>query len=89
MKFVELNNRQLPPADHHVSMELEIDTAKTRRLRGVAGYILFYASVCIALVYVFVQFTASLRLAMALVGIMVAYMTLMGWLAGRTAERRD
>jgi hypothetical protein len=68
---------------------LEIDTGRKKRLLGWAGYILFFLAVCSVLVLLFIKFTSSYRLAVGLVGFMVAYMTLMGWFASRNWERRD
>ncbi|MGH7213404.1 MAG: hypothetical protein ACREIT_01285 [Tepidisphaeraceae bacterium] len=60
-----------------------------RRVMGWIGYIALFVAVSIVLVAVFQHFTASLRLAMGLVLFMVAYMGVMGWLAGRSIERRE
>ncbi|MGF1635379.1 MAG: hypothetical protein ACFCVE_16145 [Phycisphaerae bacterium] len=65
-------------------IELAIDTDRTRRLRGLASYVLFYAGVCALLVWVFYQFTNSWPVALVVVVFMTGYMLLMGHLAGRT-----
>jgi len=63
--------------------ELRIDTGWHRRWLGIAGYVLFFAFVAALLVYLFFQFTDSLKLAFVLVVFMITYMVLMGWLAAR------
>lgn len=68
---------------------LEIDLGRSRRWAGLAGYVLLFLSVCTLLVVLFLQFTASLRLALILVVGMVAYMLLMGWWASGKLERRE
>ena len=51
---------------------------------GLLSYALLFAGACGVLVLLFVRFTGSMRLALALVVFMVSYMALMGWWASRT-----
>ena len=67
--------------------ELEIDTARGRRWRGVAAYLLLFAAVAGLLVFAFVQFTASLAIAIFLVAFMLGHMLLMARLATADAPR--
>lgn len=60
-----------------------------RKAWGWALYLLLFGAVSALLVYVFVQFTASLKLAITLVVFMVAYMAFMGWWASRNDEYTD
>jgi hypothetical protein len=69
-------------------VEIEIDTSLGRRVMGWIGYLLLFLVVSSALVFLFVQFTASLRIAMALVLFMVGYMVVMGMAAAGKFERR-
>ena len=68
---------------------MEIDTSRNRRWLGWVAYVLFYLLVTTLLVVLFVKFTGSLPLALALVIFMVAYMTIMGWLASRRSDRKE
>lgn len=63
--------------------ELSIDTGWSRRWLGIVGYLLYFAIVAGVLIYLFFQFTDSLKLAFVLVVFMVGYMSLMGWIAMR------
>ena len=72
-----------PAADKPKLEELQIDTGRGRRWLGLAGYVLFFALVAGVLIYLFFQFTDSLKLAFLLVIFMVTYMAVMGWLAMR------
>ena len=54
-----------------------------KRVIGWLSYLLLFAVVAGALILVFAQFTGSKLLAFGLVGFMVAYMALMGWLASK------
>ncbi len=67
-----------PPIKH-----LEIDTGLGRRVMAWIGYVLLVLLVAAAFVALFVQFTGSMRLAIALVAIMMTYMTIMGIWASR------
>jgi hypothetical protein len=68
---------------------LEIDTGWRKRWLGLAGFLLAFLLVATILVYLFMQFTASLALGIGLVLFMIAYMAVMGYVAGRTVERRE
>jgi hypothetical protein len=69
---------------------LEItSTDRKRRWFGTAGYALFFAAVATAIYLLFSRFTGSVVLATVLVGFMVTYMAVMGWLASRNAHRRE
>jgi hypothetical protein len=80
-----------PPIDHYkdAPLELEVDTAAKRRWVGWAAYVLLYLTVSALLVVIFVKLSAPLAVAIGAVGFMVAYMTLMGYLASRNADRRE
>lgn len=60
-----------------------------RRLRGLIGYVLLVLAVASLLVYLFVRFTGSTRLAIVLVGFMLTYMLVMGWIASRKEDDRN
>jgi hypothetical protein len=60
-----------------------------RKVWGWTLYLLLFAGVSALLVFVFVKFTASLKLAITLVVFMVAYMAFMGWWASRNDENLD
>jgi hypothetical protein len=60
-----------------------------RRLWGWALYLMLFAGVSALLIFVFLQFTGSMRLAVALVLFMVTYMAFMGWWASRNDENLD
>ena len=68
---------------------LEIDTARGKRWRGLVGYVLLFLGVGALLVYLFLRFTGSMRLAVVLVGFMMTYMIIAGWLASRQPDDRD
>ena len=71
------------PAPMH-SEPIQIgDGHGTRRLAGLIGYLLFFVAVAAVLVVLFLRFTGSLRFAIALVGFMISYMAVAGWIAGR------
>ena len=68
---------------------LEIDTARGKRWRGLVGYVLLFAGVGALLIYLFIRFTGSMRLAVVLVGFMMTYMITAGWLASRRPDDRE
>lgn len=69
---------------------IEIDTGgRRKRFIGTVTYLLFFLAVAAALVSLFIYFTNHWTLAILLVGFMVLYMSLMGWLAMRKVEERD
>ncbi len=69
--------------------ELEINTSLSRKIAGWAGYLLLFVLVAATFVYLFVRFTGSIGLAIAVVGFMLAYMTIMGIWAGRNLDERN
>ena len=70
--------------------ELEIGgSGRGKRIRGLIGYLLLIAAVAGLLVFLFVRFTGSMRLAVVLVAFMMAYMLVMGYLASRRPGDRD
>ncbi len=70
--------------------ELEIGgSGQGKRLRGLIGYLILVLAVASLLVYLFVRFTGSMRLAVVLVAFMMTYMIVMGWLASRRPDDRD
>jgi len=62
---------------------------KRKRLLGLVAFVIFFLAVGTVLVLVFIFFTNSWTLAIMLVGFMMLYMTLMGWLAARKAHDKD
>jgi hypothetical protein len=68
---------------------LDIDLSAGKRWRGLIGYALLVAAVAGLLIYLFVQFTGSLVLAIVLVAFMMGYMGIMGWLAVRKADGKN
>jgi hypothetical protein len=66
---------------------LEIDTGQAKRWKGWLGWGLIVLLVASLLVVLFVRFTGSMRLAVVLVGFMMAYMGVMGWIASSKADR--
>ena len=76
-----------PPPKPDAPIELEIDTARARRWRGTAAYLLLFAAVAGLLVYGFVQFTASFAVAIFLVAFMLGYMLLMAKIANADPPR--
>jgi uncharacterized membrane protein YhhN len=68
---------------------LEIDTGKGRRVAGWLSYVLLFMGVGAILVYVFMQFTGSVKLAVGVVTFMIGYMVIMGWVATRNSETRN
>jgi hypothetical protein len=79
---------QIPPPhdpnhlpDDEAGMVIPLERPK--RLLGLLLWLLAVAVVAAVLVVLFVQFTASLRVALALVLFMLVYMGVMGWLVTR------
>jgi hypothetical protein len=69
---------------------LEIDTGgRRKRIVGTVSYLLFFLGVAAALVTLFIYFTNQWTLAILLVGFMVIYMAIMGWLAMRKHREID
>jgi hypothetical protein len=69
---------------------LEIGSSGRRKyLVGLVAYLLFFAVVAVAVGWIFAYFTSSKILAAGLVGFMVTYMAIMGWLASRNIEKSD
>ncbi|HEV7301006.1 MAG TPA: hypothetical protein VGN72_16685 [Tepidisphaeraceae bacterium] len=62
---------------------LEIDTAQSKRWRGLAIWVILVVFVGTLLGTLFMRFTGSMRLAILLVAFMMTYMGVMGWLASR------
>lgn len=58
---------------------MEIPLGKSRRLLSLLGFLALFLVVSAVLVVLFVQFTASLRIALALVVFMVLYMAGMSY----------
>ena len=69
--------------------EMQIDTGFARRMLGHVGYLLFFALVCGTLIFLFLQITPSVKLAVGLVGFMVGYMLLMAHLMKRKWRKDD
>ena len=72
------NGASTPPLE-----VLEIDTARSKRWRGLAIWVFLVIFVGTLLGTLFMRFTGSMRLAIVLVAFMMAYMGVMGWLASR------
>jgi hypothetical protein len=68
---------------------LEIDVGRGKRLLGLVLYVLAFVSLCLVLMWFFVQLNTSLALAAGVVLFMVAYMLLMGWWAGRSIDQHQ
>ena len=73
---------------HHRELEIG-DSGRSKRIRGLIGYLLLFVAVAGLLVYLFIQFTGSMKLAVVLVAFMLTYMIVMGWLASRRADERE
>jgi hypothetical protein len=56
---------------------------------GIIGYVLFFLLVGGALMALLAVFSGSLALAAGLVGLMVGYMLLAGWVVEGKLDRRD
>ncbi len=86
-----MNRLDYRAGDETTSPELqyiEIPLGRSKRWKGLVGYVLFFAGVCALLVWMFARFTTSMRLAVGLVLFMVTYMGLMGWWTGRNMGGR-
>ena len=68
--------------------EMEIDTARGRRWRGIIGFALVFLGVAGVLVLAFVYFTASVAMSVTIVMFMLAYMGAMAWLTSRNLGDR-
>jgi hypothetical protein len=62
---------------------MEIPLGQRRRVVGLVSYLIFFAAVAGVLILLFVRFTGSTVLAIALVVGMVAYMAVIGHLAAK------
>lgn len=76
-----------PAAPPPTAMDIRLD--RPRRLWGLAGYVALTLAVAGLLVWMFVQFTASMRIALGLVAFLLAYMFFMATLAGQDADRKE
>jgi len=88
MSLSPLDYSNMPPAPPR-HRELEIDTGRRRRITGLIAYLLFFATVAGLLVFVFLQFTPSVMLAVGIVTFMVLYMSIMGWITSRNLSKQD
>ena len=81
---MRLKDRKAGAADtDEPQQELVIELGRTRRLAGLAMWLGMVGVVAGVLVFLFVQFTASLRVSVGLVSFMLAYMGLMAWMTMR------
>lgn len=80
-----------PPPDNGDGRSdyLEIPLGRQKRWIGLISYCLIFLAVSGLLVLLFVRFTGSLKLAIALVAFLVSYMLLMGWWTSRNLEQGD
>ena len=78
------DDKDVPGGDY-----LEIDTGRSRRWMGAISYVAFFLAVAGTLLYVFIQFTASVFWAITLVLFMISYMLIMGRWAARDIHKRD
>lgn len=62
---------------------LEIDTGYWRRYLGWLAYGLFFLAVAAVLAVIFVRVSGSWRIAICVVGFMIGYMLLMGYVTGK------
>lgn len=75
----ELSPHTLPPGEPSTEPAMEIPLDRPRKLLSSLVFGLLVLVVAAVLVVLFVRFTASLRLAMALVLFMLTYMGLMAY----------
>ncbi len=68
---------------------MEIHTSVGRRVASLVGFLLLVLLLAGVLVWLFLQFTGSWRLAFALVTFMLLYMAVMGYLASRRPQNPD
>jgi hypothetical protein len=66
---------------------MEIPLGKSRRLLSLLGFLALLAVVAAVLVVLFIQFTASRRIALALVVFMVGYMCVMSYVILRRDDQ--
>jgi len=71
------------PGPHAEIQGMEISLGRSRRVWGWVAWAVLVAVVAGVLVMLFVQFTASLKVALALVTFMLAYMAVMSWVTMR------
>lgn len=64
-------------------------SGRTRRLRGLAGYILLFAILGGLFAYLFYQLTFSWKISIGSVTLLIGYMLLSGWWAERNASGPD
>ncbi len=88
MRRIGHDDPSLPAGDGEPRY-MEIDISGKRRWMGLMAYMLFFLLVAGLLVLLFVKFTASMGMALLLVGFMVAYMGVMGYAASRNIERKE
>jgi len=69
--------------------EMEIEPTGNNRWVGLAGYGVLVLGIAALLVFLLTRFSTSLALAIGLVAFMIAYMLLMGYLAGRKPDRKE
>lgn len=69
--------------------EEEDDRPRPKRWLGFIAFITLYLAVSGVLVAVLIRFTKNWILAVTLVGFMVAYMTVMAWMALRRSQDKD
>lgn len=78
-----------PPESDEEIGGMEIPEEGGRRLVSWVMFLVAVLAVALLLVVLFIQFTASLRIALALVTFMLIYMGIMSyWVIGRDDERR-
>lgn len=66
--------------------EMVIELGRGKRIVGFVVWLGMVGVVAGVLVFLFVQFTASLRMALALVAFMLAYMAFMAWVTMRKSS---
>ena len=76
------------PTPKHKDFEIG-PSAFAHRAWSWFGYVLFYGAIAGAFVYLFVLLTASWRVAIGAVVLLVGYMTIMAWWAERNADGRE
>lgn len=75
--------------DDHLADEGLTEGDKRKRLLGFIAFAIFFLAVGATLVLIFIFFTSSWTLAIMLVGFMMLYMILMGWVAARKAHDKE
>ncbi len=79
----------MPQLDDKRPRELEIDTARGRRWRGLAGYVLGIIAVIAVFSLLFARLTGSLRVAVAVIAFMLLYMLFMAKITGKHLRDED